>query len=188
MAAQLQILGHDMDVDEKLNDLVAKKVAKLDRYLSGIQETRVDLKHYETVRQETDRYAAQITVHGKGYTLRTEERTDDIRSALDSALDKMQRRIETYKGKRFSVRGDGTSVSDTAMEALEADYEETQTPEIARRKKFMLTPMDEAEAMEQMKLLGHEDFFVFYNMQHGAVSVLYKRRDGSYGLIDTELA
>ena len=58
---------------------------------------------------------------------------------------------------------------------------------IARRKKFSLVPMDELEAIEQMNLLGHEDFFIFYNIGNNAVNVLYKRRDGTYGIIEPEL-
>jgi putative sigma-54 modulation protein len=64
---------------------------------------------------------------------------------------------------------------------------EVERPAIARRKQFVLTPMDEAEALEQMSLLGHEDFFVFYNARTNAVNVLYRRRDGTYGLIETEI-
>ena len=69
----------------------------------------------------------------------------------------------------------------------EEDVEEVE-PRIVRRKQFMLHPMDEQEAIEQMGLLGHEDFFVFYNANTNSVNVLYKRRDGSYGLIEPEIA
>ena len=71
------------------------------------------------------------------------------------------------------------------MEAAEEEFEEE--PVIARRKQFTLIPMDENEAIEQMKLLGHEDFFVFYNVNTNAINVLYHRRDGSYGLIEPQL-
>jgi putative sigma-54 modulation protein len=78
-----------------------------------------------------------------------------------------------------------------AIETIEAESIERDEAEefiIVRRKKFTLTPMDEAEAMEQMALLGHENFFVFYNGRTNAVNVLYRRRDGAFGLIETELA
>jgi len=65
---------------------------------------------------------------------------------------------------------------------------EESEPVVARRKKFVLYPMDEFEALEQMKLLGHENFFIFYNMETSSVNVLYTRRDGTYGLIETEMA
>jgi putative sigma-54 modulation protein len=105
-------------------------------------------------------------------------------AALDTALDKIQRRIERYKGKRDDNRVTGPSTADLVSYEFE---EEEEGPVIARRKHFMLTPMDEYEAIEQMELLGHENFFVFYNANTDIVSVLYKRRDGSYGLIEPEI-
>ena len=111
---------------------------------------------------------------------------ENIFAAFDAALSKMQRRIERYKGKRFRGRGDGLSVSDFSSRP-ETVQEEDDTPVIARRKKFFITPMDELEAIEQMTLLGHEEFFVFFNANTNAVNILYKRRDGSYGLIEPEI-
>jgi putative sigma-54 modulation protein len=67
------------------------------------------------------------------------------------------------------------------------EEEEVSEPVIARRKHFLLTPMDESEAIEQMQLLGHEDFFVFYNAATNLINVLYHRRDGTYGLIEPEI-
>jgi putative sigma-54 modulation protein len=121
--------------------------------------------------------------------LRAEERSDDIFAAFDSALDKLQRRIERYKGKRHRGRGDGVSLAEDALNILErqAQEEEEDLPRIVRRKKFTLLPMDELEAVEQSELTGHEDFYVFYNVDTDSVNVLYRRRDGSLGLIDTEL-
>jgi len=140
----------------------------------------------------TDRWVAQITLLGKKIMLRAEERADDIYPAFDAAMDKIQRRIERFKGKRFRGRGDGVSVGQSAMDLNEADlaaeFAAEEDPVIARRKKFVLYPMDEYEAVEQSKLLGHEDFFIFFNMETNSVNVLYTRRDGTYGLIDTERA
>jgi putative sigma-54 modulation protein len=184
MAFEIEIKARDLKVDDRLHDYVTKKTIKLDRYLKGIQDVRVELTHAKSARQATDRYVVQITLWGKGYMLRSEERTDDIFASFDIALDKLQRRIERYKGKRFRGRGDGSSVRDTPVEGLEDKEEEL---EFIRRKKFILKPMDEWEAVEQSKLLGHEDFFVFYNMNTNSVNVLYQRRDGTLGLIETEI-
>jgi putative sigma-54 modulation protein len=124
--------------------------------------------------------------------LRSEERAEDVYVAYDSAIDKIQRRIERFKGKRYRGRGDGISMGEAAMEIIQQEIAEEMAaesePVIARRKKFTLYPMDEFEALEQMKLLGHETFFIFYNMGTSSVNVLYTRRDGTYGLIDTEMA
>ena len=107
--------------------------------------------------------------------------------AFDSALEKLHRRIEKFKGKRNRKRGDGLTVAESVYESFEPMDEEAEEPVIIRRKKFTLIPMDEYEAILQGDLTGHEDFFVFYNMNTDSVNVLYKRRDGNYGLIETEI-
>lgn len=187
MALQVEIYGRNMEVNDRLNDYVTKKVSKLDRYLTGIDEARVDLAYVKSARSASDRQVAQITVRGKGFILRSEERADDIFAALDTALDKMQRRIERYKGKRNRGRGDGRSAAEV-IETSAPVEEETPAPVIVRRKHFAVTAMDENEAIEQMSLLGHESFFVFYNAASNSINVLYRRRDGSYGLIEPEIA
>jgi putative sigma-54 modulation protein len=187
MALDVEIFGRNMEITERIQEYVDKKVSKLDRYLNNIEEARVDLAYVKTARNATDRQVAQITIRGKGYILRSEERADDIFSALDTALSKMQRQISRYKGKRYRGRGDGRTVADFIEESAEEDYDDVE-PRIVRRKQFLLYPMDELEAIEQMSLLGHEDFFVFYNANTNGVNVLYKRRDGSYGLIEPEIA
>ncbi len=186
MSLKVDIFARNMEVTDRINDYVNKKVAKLERFLSGIDETRVDLAYVKSARSAADRQVAQITIRGKGYILRTEERADDIFAALDVAVDKMQRQIERYKGKRFNNRGDGTAASDFTSEVSEAE-EQLPLPVIARRKHFTLVPMDEMEALEQMILLGHENFFVFYNANTNKINVVYARRDGTYGLIDPEV-
>ena len=190
MTLEVEIKVRDMELNDRLYDYVNKKVSKLDRYINGITDVRVDLAYAKTARNANDRQVAQITLRGKGFVLRSEERTDDIHSAFDLALEKIQRRIERYKGKRYRGRGDGTSVSQAALDEMEAEsqaLEDEGAPSIARRKKFVLIPMDEIEAIEQMTLLGHEDFFVFFNVETNSVNVLYLRRDGDYGLIETEI-
>jgi putative sigma-54 modulation protein len=187
MAFEVEIYGRNLDITERIQGYVEKKVTKLDRYISNLDEIRVDLAYVKSARSATDRQVAQITLRGKGFILRAEERADDIFTAFDSALSKMQRRIERFKGKHFRGRGDGKSVADLVTEKIEDQTEETQ-PEIVRRKHFLLHPMDEVEAIEQMDLLGHEDFFVFFNANTNSINVLYKRRDGKFGLIEPEVA
>lgn len=184
----VQIFGREMKVDPSLEDYVTKKAAKLDRYIDGVEEARVDLMFRKARRAAEDRFKAQITLKGKKFTLRSEERTDQIHSAFDAALDKMQRQIERYKGKHYRGKGNAAIQNDIAVEEIIAAYQAEPAPNIARRKRFQLHPMDENEAIEQMKLLGHENFFVFYNMDASSVSVMYQRGDGTYGLIDTEIA
>lgn len=188
MTLEVEIYSRNMEVTDRIRDYVDKKVTKLDRYLPGIDEARVDLAFVKSARNAADRQVAQITIRGKGFILRSEERADDIFSALDTALDKMQRRIERYKGKRYRGRGDGRTMAEVVAPPLpEEEPIEEEGPVIARRKRFMLVPMDEIEALEQMSLLGHENFFVFFNANTSAINVLYRRRDGTYGLIEPEV-
>lgn len=186
MALKIDIYPKNMEVTSRISDYVNKKVSKLGRYLPDIEETRVDLEFQKSMRSPTDRQVAQITIHGRGYILRTEERSDDIFAAIDLALDKMQRKMERVKGKRSKGRGDGTPASEVAGPTT-APEEPEEMPILARRKTFPLIPMDEMEAIEQMKALGHENFFVFYNANTNAVNVLYARRDGTLGLIEPTL-
>jgi putative sigma-54 modulation protein len=186
MTLEVQVYGRNIEITDRILDYTKKKVSKLDRFLGDIDEARVDLAYIKSARSAADRQVAQITIRGKGYILRAEERSDDVFTSLDSALDKLQRQMERFKGKRQKGRGDGKPASQVIPAAAEEEGEEDQSL-IVRRKKFVLTPMDELEALEQMKLLGHEDFFVFYNSVTNSVNVLYLRRDGLYGLIETEI-
>jgi len=193
MTLEVAIYPKNLELTDRISGYINKKISKLDRYLSDIEETRVDLAYIKSARNPSDRQVAQITIRGRGYILRTEERSDDIFTAVDLALDKMQRKIERFKGKRSRGRGDGTPAAEvapeTAVAAGETAAEEIdETPVVARRKTFNLVPMDEMEAIEQMSRLGHENFFVFYNANTNSVNVLYRRRDGTYGLIEPTLA
>jgi len=190
MAQNLEIFGREFEVTDHLRDYITKKVAKLDRHLDAIDEIRVDLGFVKAARSAADRYVAQMTVRGKGFILRSEERADDIRTAMDAAMEKLSRQIDHFKDKRRRGRGDGKSVSDVATDleaTVQTEPEDEAEPVIMRRKKFDLIPMVEDEAIEQMKLLGHDNFFVFYNVKLGAVNVLYRRRDGTYGLIEPQV-
>lgn len=185
MAYEMNISARNMDVTDRIQEYVEKKVAKLDRHFDDIEEIKVDLAFTKSLRSSTDRYVAQITSRGRGFMLRSEEQADEIFAAFDIALEKMQRQVERYKGKRQKGRTDGRSISKLVMENESVDKEEI--PFIARRKEFDLVPMSEEEALEQMMLLAHDNFFIFFNVDNNAIAVLYRRRDGSYGLIEPKI-
>jgi putative sigma-54 modulation protein len=186
MSPELDIQARNMEVTDRINDYVEKKATKLDKFLPTIEETRIELGFEKSARSAADRHIAQITVRGKNLLLRSEERADDIFSAFDKALDKMQRQINRYKGKRYRGRGDGRSAAEV-VPIPDEEIEVEEEPEVVRRKKFTLVPMNEAEAIEQMKLLGHDNFFIFFDADANRIKVLYRRRNGTYGLIEPEV-
>lgn len=185
MTTKVDIQARNMRLTDNTRSYVEKKAAKLERYLQEIDEIHIELTHLKTARQASDRQVAQMTVRGKGFILRTEERADDLEKAFDAALDKMQRQVDRYKGKHYRGRGDGKSAAEL-YEEEEAPVDETGEllPLIAKRKKFIVLPMHEEEAVEQMRLLGHDNFFIFFNAEKNSIQVLYRRRNGSYGLIE----
>jgi putative sigma-54 modulation protein len=152
MDFEFEIYGRNMEVTDRIKEYVTKKVSKLDRFLPGIEEARLDLAYVKSARSAADRQVAQITIRGKGFILRAEERGDDIFAVFDTALEKIQRRIERYKGKHYRGRGDGKSAADVVPMAPEEEETGELVPAIVRRKRFVLVPMDENEAIEQMKI------------------------------------
>jgi len=187
MTVEVIINVHEITLNERLEDYVTKKVSKLDRYLKILEEAHVDLTQTKSARSASDRQIAQITVRGRGMMLRAEERSDDIYASFDSALEKIGRQIERYKGRRWKKRGDGQTLADLTFTTQKQDQELEDDVQIVRRKQFQLTPMSEEEAILQMELLSHEDFFVFLDDVSQSVNILYRRRDGSLGLIETEV-
>ncbi len=191
MEDKIAIYGKNLEISDRINDYVMKKIGKVDRFLQDIDEVRVDLSHMQNARNAADRYASQITIRGKGYILRTEEQADDLSAAVDASMDKMMRQIERFKGKRARGRGNGVSVAETlpAEQDHSVDLDKAaDEPVIVRHKKFAVLPMNEMEAVEQMQLSSHDNFFVFYNADTAAINILYKRNDGTYGVIEPEIA
>jgi putative sigma-54 modulation protein len=185
MAIEVELFARNLEIADNLKDYITKKASKLDRYLNEIEHVRVDLNYIKSARSAKDRNVAQITVRGHRALLRVEERGDDITAVIDTAIDKMQRQLDRYKGKHFHGRGDGRSASEVVLVPEETTEEEVQV--VARHKTFDLIPMNEAEALEQMKLLGHDNFFIFFNIETNSINVLYHRRDGTYGLIEPKV-
>ena len=177
---QLIIQGKNIEVTDRLEEYIEKKVGKLDRYLPTMTEARVELS-VESAKSAKDRQVAQLTVRSKGTLLRAEERSADMFTSIDAIVDKMYRQIVRYKGKRYG-RGRGPGEIPPVEE-----FEEEAPSHIVRTKRFQVIPMDEEEAIEQMELLGH-DFFIFFNVSTDGINVLYRRKDGNYGLLEPELA
>jgi putative sigma-54 modulation protein len=186
MSNKVEVQTRHIRLTERIEEYVMKKAGNLDHYLPAIDEARVELSHHKAARDAKDRNVAQITVSGKGFTLRSEERADETLAAFDLAMDNLQRQIEKYKGKHYHRRGDGRSAAEAAEDIIDDETGEL-SPLFAKRKKFTLYPMSEDEALIQMRNLGHDNFFVFYNAETSRINVLSRRRNGSYGLIEPEL-
>ncbi len=179
---EIQLFTRNMELTPRLQEYVEKKVSKLGRYLPNITDVRIDLS-VERTRSNADRQVAQLTIRTPRIILRAEERSSDIFTAIDAALDKMRRQINRYKTRRQ----DRWQRSAEQEGMLEGAVAEEETPgQVVRVKRFEMSPMTPDEAIEQMELLGHQ-FFVFLNAVDGGINVVYRRRDGNYGLIIPEL-
>ncbi|MCC7205911.1 MAG: ribosome-associated translation inhibitor RaiA [Anaerolineae bacterium] len=186
---QITIHAKNTSVSDRLQEYAEKKLGKLDRYLPNI--ARVDLEiGAERSRNGGDKAIAQLTVrHSRGTILRAEDKTQsEPYAAVDLVIDKMYRQISRYKGKR-QHRADRAEMeaewagAEPLPDEAELAAEDEQAATISRRKRIDIAPMNEEEAIEQMELLGH-DFFVFYNIESKSLNVLYRRKEGNYGLID----
>jgi putative sigma-54 modulation protein len=186
MSQNVEVQTRNMEMTEAIKDYVTNKAERLSRHLPQIEDVRVELTYLKSARSLADRFNAEITVRGKNLLLRAEERAEDLHAAFDTALDKMDRQVDRYKGKHYRGRGDGRTAAEAAERILDDETGEL-TPLVARRKKFILIPMNEDEAIIQMRELGHESFFVFYNGETSKINILYRRRNGSYGLIEPEI-
>jgi putative sigma-54 modulation protein len=134
MAMKVEINARNLELADQLKDYITKKASKLDRYLNEIDHTRVELTYSKSARNNKERNVAQITVHGHRVLLRVEERSDEIKAAFDTAIDKMQRQLERYKGQHSHGRGDGRSAAEISALPVEAAGEEKRL--IARHKTF----------------------------------------------------
>jgi putative sigma-54 modulation protein len=178
---QLIITGKNMEVSEPLKQYVEKKLGKLTHYLPTIDEVHVELS-VEKVKSNLQRQVVQVTMRSNGTILRAEERSADMLAAVDSVRDKLQRQMERFKRRPVRMRKRARAVA--AEEP--APPEEEPSSRIVRSKRFSVTPMDAEEAIEQMELLGH-DFFIFYNPTTASMNVVYRRKDGNYGVLQPEL-
>lgn len=194
---QLVLKGKNFVISDRVRDYVEKKVGKLDRYLPDISEARVEITQEKT-KSAKDRNVVQLTLRANGTILRAEDRSEAIYASIDAVVDKIHRQIVRYKGKRQDrwqgqtnkaqqqLQQQNSTMPELEPEVMAAIAEE-QDRTIVRTKRFLISPMTEDEAIEQMELLGH-NFFVFFNVNAARINVLYRRDDNNYGLLDPELA
>lgn len=181
---EISINAHNMKLTQRIETHTEKKTARLDRYMPNLREVTLDLSE-ENTKNSNERQVAQMTVVDKrGTILRAEERSGDILTAIDSVVDKMYKQIRRYRGKRKKQWRRNNQAEEFLGEPLPLFEEEEAAPEakIVRIKEFAMFPMSQDEAIDQIELLGH-DFFMFLNSEENSVNLLYRRRDGDYGLL-----
>lgn len=168
------IYGKNMHVSDNLKDLLKKKFSKFDRYFN--EDTEV----FATFSKEKNYQMLEVTIPLGRTVLRAEEKADDLQSAIELVLDKLEGQLRKHKTKLQKNYAD--EARKYHLDLLE-DWEEEDGPQVVRTKKFPIKPMMVEEATMQMEMLGH-DFFVFLNGETNDVNVVYMRKDGNYGLIE----
>lgn len=183
---KIELHGRHLELSDRVRSYAESKVGRLDRYLPDIRSARIDLSH-GVKRGRGDVYTAQVTAHTGAGVLRAEEVDGDIFAAIDLAAAKLHRQVERYRGKRLDRWHDHSRPEPLLEDDQEEELPPAERGQVIRRKAFPLHEMDEREAIEQLNLLDH-DFFMFLNGNNGQVNVLYRRRDGGYGLLQPVLA
>jgi ribosome hibernation promoting factor len=168
------ISGKNMVVTDGLRNVLEKKIQKLDKYFDSSTEA------IATLSVEKDRHILEVTIPINGNILRAEEATEDMYNTVDRVMEKLERQIRKHRTKIEKRMKSGAFKYDPKEFVSEKDSEE---PKIVKTKRFAMKPMPAEEAILQMELLGH-NFFVFSNGETDEVNVVYKRKDGDYGLIE----
>jgi putative sigma-54 modulation protein len=197
----VQIKTKNIRLTDALETYIQRKYQKLEKVNVRVIDAKLEVR---SDRKKTggDHYVVQLTIATPDNILRAEESNADLHTTIDLAIDRMERQIRRFRDKQvFHRRRQKARLQSVVKQPLlpedaaeipladGVDDEDDESPieALVRRKRFKLQPMDEDEAIEQMELLGH-DFFVFFNPEEAQINVLYRRRDGQYGLILPELA
>ena len=173
------ISGRNIDITDGLRTAVEDKLGKLERYFTADTEIIV------TLSVEKERQKIEVTIPVKGNIIRSEQVSNDMYVSIDLVEEIIERQLRKYKTKIINKK---QNVETFQPEFIEKDYEDdTNEIKIIRTKKFGFKPMYPEDACVQMELLGH-NFFVFFNAENEEVNVVYKRKDGSFGLIEPEFS
>jgi len=177
---RLQVKGKNLDVSDSIRSYAEDKLRKLERQLADPTQIELELS-VERNPSISANHVAEATIWTKGPTLRAREASADMRASIDQLVDKLERQVQRYRQKRRrrTARDNGSN-----LEAAKPVPNESE-PVIVKTKQFAVKPMSPEEAVLQLELIGH-DFFVFQNAETGEVNVVYRRRDGHYGLIEPQ--
>lgn len=178
------IRGENIEVTDAIRSYVEKKIDKLERYFTETPDANVhvNLKVY------SDKNAkVEVTIPLPNLVLRAEETSGDLYASIDLIADKLERQIRKHKTKvnrKFRDKGAVQDFFASADANVEPAEESDNDLEIVRTKQFDLKPMDSEEAVLQMNMLGH-DFYVYTDAESDETNIVYRRKDGKYGLIET---
>jgi putative sigma-54 modulation protein len=195
---ELTFRSRRVTVTDSLREYANRKLSRLGRYLPPVDEVVIELKQEGA--ESTRRYVVQLTVNCDGTYLRVEERGSRLLPTIDAAADVLSRQARRYKEKVYHsdkhVKARQAALAGKATEPVEVEEEEEQEEEegeeteivlgrVVRIKRFPVKPMSEEEAIQQMELLNH-DFFLFFDADANTYALLYRRREGDYGMIIPE--
>jgi len=179
---KISVRGDKVKVTEAMNNYVIEKLKKIDKYLDNPEEVKANV----VVRVEKQGQKVEITIPLKNFMLRAEEVQEDIYAAVDTIIDKIERQIRKNKTKLESQAKKSREVKGFVFNEIEeVEADEVEETKIVKRKKVDVKPMSEEEAVLQMELLGH-DFYLFKDADTMKPTLVYKRRDNQYGIIETE--
>lgn len=174
---KINIRGEKIEVTEAIKDYIEEKLRRLEKYFDN-DEITAQVK----IHVKNDQQSIEVTVPTSKFVIRAEQSSNDLYSAIDLVTDKLERQISKNKAK---LNNKYKNVVNFEMNLdFETNEDEEELP-IVKRKQLDTKPMNEEEAILQMQLLGH-DFFIFKNIEEDCVSVLYKRKDGKFGIINTK--
>ncbi|MGB9822676.1 ribosome hibernation-promoting factor, HPF/YfiA family [Thermodesulfovibrio sp.] len=169
---KITIRGKNIDVTEALKQYIEKRVSKFERFLNDASEAIV------TISTEKFTHKIDVLLKVNGHLIQAEGKTEDLYSAVDQVVEKLEKQVLKYKEKiQNKNKKEAVKYPATAPQEIE------QVKRIVKYKKFDLRPMSPEEAVDQMELLD-KDFFIFLNSFTGDVNVVYRRKDGNFGLIE----
>ena len=172
------ISGKNIEVTEGIKAAIEEKLGRLDKYL--VDDTIVNV----TLSVQKGRQKIEVTIPMKGHIIRAEEGSEDMYVSIDLVVDVIERQIRRYKKKLIDKKQSALAFSQAFIED-EEDTSYEDDIQIVKTKKFAMKPVNPEEACLQMEMLGHT-FFVFLNSETEQVNVVYKRKNGTYGLIEPE--
>ena len=174
---EILIRGDKIKVTQSINDYLNEKLSKLEKYIDDYNNVRATV----VIKVKNHEQKVEVTIPLKKFILRAEESREDLYAAIDVVVDKIERQIRKNKTKLQSKKIKDNK--DIVIDFIE-DYDEKET-NIVKRKKIEVKPMSEEEAIIQMELLGHS-FYLFKDSSTLKPTLVYKREDSNYGVIETE--